>query len=151
MIEQWLEKLWQKLNNMNDKPFQLDKWDYKFIKIFKWAIPEDPTTPEKLKEIWAKRCNLAPQDTYLTNINNHLLELAHKLNLFANPYIFKEFIFHLDPLENRRFMCTSSPYLKRETNDYNLILLSRLGSLFALTEVKDLPGYRELWEKEDRI
>ena len=137
---------------MNNKSISLDKWDCKVISLFKnWDVsPENPLTINRLKEIWAERNGLDVEDVEILYITEHFLCLAWDLNLFDNDYKFREFIFDLDPKNNYKYVCSVNGYLTEETTDFQLILLSRLDSLFSLALADDLPGYREWLDKEKK-
>ena len=116
----------------------IDEWDNQLIAFFK---SNNVITLDKIKKIWGKRCGLDLDYVQTKDINEHLLLLAKNLGLFENDYVFKEFIFNLNITENWRFMYNNLKYLNKNTSEFDLILLSRLSSLFALTKVIDLPGY----------
>jgi len=131
----------QVLNNARPK---LDEWDCKMIHLFKSTNSENHITIEKVKQIWADRCGMGIEFMDLALINAHFLELANDLGIFAkSSYKFVEFIYSLRPEENWKYTCIANRFLKKETTDFNLILLSRLDSLFSHTLVVDLPGYAE--------
>jgi len=115
---------------MKTKP--LDRWDCRMIALFK----SNKDVKDELLKIWGDRCALDPQYCHLKDINNHLFDLALELGLIRAG-----FVLSLDSEENFRYVCGRRSYLSLETKDFQLILLSRLNSLFSLTLVKDLPGY----------
>lgn len=125
-----------------NEPIKLDKWDIELIKVFKNSHSV-PVTVESLVEIWENRCALPHNLGYghISHVNKHLLSLAKNINLFDSDYIFTKFIYDLRPECNGIFLFNGRPYLTAETNDFNLILLSRLDSLFADTLISRLPGY----------
>ena len=132
---------------MKDK-MKLNEWDCAIIQVFKSCNGQNPATIKRFTEIWVERNDLP--DDYIGSmevigyINEHFLFLARDLGLFENDYKFREFILSLDPKQNWKYLCTANGYLEKETTDFNLILLSRLDSLFSLTHVDDyLPGYRD--------
>jgi hypothetical protein len=128
----------------------LDEWDCRVIHLFKnWDVsPENPLTLVRLKEIWAERNGLEIEDVPIDYITEHFLGLARNLDLFNNDYRFNQFILDLDKKNNYKFLCSSNGYLTKDTDDFQLILLSRLDSLFSLTEVSNLPGYKEFSNKD---
>lgn len=129
----------------------LDQWDYKVIRLFKnWGVSaENPLTLVRLKEIWAERNGLETEDVPTSYITEHFLGLARGLDLFGNDYRFNRFILDLDKQNNYKFTCSSNGYLTKDTDDFQLILLSRLDSLFSLTEVSELPGHTEFFNKKE--
>lgn len=118
----------------------LDEWDCRLIRLFKRA---ESTNPDEVLKVWRERCNLPEGCGHLNDVNRHLIVLAHKLNLFQERFRFEQFIFSLQPEENWKYV-TNVSALKKDTTDFNLILLSRLESLFAFAESNRLPGYR-IW------
>jgi len=125
---------------MNNEIKKLDEWDCKLIKLFK---NQNDITEESIKELWAEACEFEIKYVSISEIASHLLDLAREIGLFNNSYRFKSFIFDLNKENNWKYVCLGRPYIQRETEDFNLILLSRLDSLFRNTNVDDLPGYRE--------
>jgi hypothetical protein len=124
----------------------LDKWDCAFIKLFKGCNSANHVTVDKVKRIWADRCELDLEYCHIEDINQHFLDLANELGLFNKdkyPNRLKNFVFSLKQSENWKYTCVPLEYLNRDTTDFDLILLSRLDSLFSHTLVDDLPGYRE--------
>lgn len=117
----------------------LDQYDYRLIQLFKSC---KPYTENDVKQIWAERCGTGVEFAQLEFINHHLTLLAYNLNLFSNEDIFTDFIYSLSPKQNWCYV-TEKSLLRIHTQDFNIILLSRLASLFSLTKVKDLPGYYE--------
>lgn len=134
--------------NLTQKQVKLDEWDYKLIKACKSHVSSsNPLTENTFKEIWAERCDLDIKHVDIKIVCEHLLELAQNLGLFDNNYTFNNFIFDLNKDNNWKFICSGRDYIKNDTKDFNLILLSRLDSLFSLTKVVMLPGYKEFVNK----
>ncbi len=125
----------------------LDKYDCKVITAFK---RDENLTVEKISKIWTDRCGL-PENYHnvIHFVNEHFLELARSLELFDNCYRFKEFVYDLQPQFNWKFICGARSYLKKDTTDFELILLSRLDSLFRNTEVIRLPGFKLTGEENN--
>lgn len=115
---------------MSNTPKQIDEWDYKLIRLFKSNV----FTINEIEELWGERCGLDIEYVHVEDINSHLLCLANSLNLFAD-YRLETFVLSLDPQENWKFCL--------DKKDFQTVLLSRLISLFRLTEVSKLTG----WEK----
>jgi len=120
----------------------LDEWDCRIIRHFKRSTVKNPIDIDTLKGIYSDRCGMDMDYVRLQDITEHLLDLAFELNLLDNSYRFGEFIASLDPKHNWKYVCDVNQYKKDET-DFQMILLSRLDSLFSLTNVDKLPGYRE--------
>ena len=114
----------------------LDEWDFLLIQSFK----NSTATLEQLRRIWARRCALPFNYCHIRDVNNHLMDLAQDIGLFTRCNL-GEFVNELDHTHNWKFLCAGRDYLKKDTVDFDLILLSRLDSLFRLTEVKYLSGY----------
>ena len=124
-----------------NKPYQLDKWECAVIRAFKHGTSDNPLTINQLLEIWSERCGMDVEYVHLEYITEHMFEVARKLNLF-DEYDGKllNFIQSLNPKENWKYVCRANPH-KKDENDFDMILLSRLDSLFSLTEVSKLNGY----------
>ena len=119
---------------------QLDIWDYKVIRVFK----RNKNILNEAKKVWAERCAIEEKDVNLLYINYRLLDVAVSLNL-----VDADFIFNLKPDSNWKFI-SGDYFLSEKESDFNLVLFSRLDSLFSLTEVDKIPGYREFREKESK-
>lgn len=119
---------------------KLIEHDYQLIRVCKSSQTD---WIKRFKEILAEMFALVVEDISVHDINNYLLELAKKLNLLGSEYHFKRFIFDLSPKRNFYYTCNRRPELGAETVDFDIILLSRLDSLFALTKAEDIPGYKE--------
>ena len=122
---------------------KLDLFDYRLIQLFKSGLPYNEGD---LIKIWAKRCDLRTdsysKQVFIHIINEHLLNLAHKLNFFQSNYRFINFICSLAPNQNMNYSFVSSNVWSKIT-DFDLILLSRLDSLFGNALPSELPGYKE--------
>lgn len=125
----------------------LDKWDCEMIHYWKHASETEPVTLDGMRKIWGERCGIDAENWPIIYIVEHFLKLAYKLDLFDGYFLFTEFILDLEQSKNWKFTCLSNLYLTKETADYQLIVLSRLQSLFSLANVNDLPGYRDFLEK----
>jgi len=131
---------------MNENTPILNEWDFKIIKLFKSCNYTNPLTTDKIIFVWGERCWMDTVDVNIEHVCNHFLLLAQKLGLFNVEYNLSQFIFDLRKTSNWKYVSLSNHYLDIETDDFNLILLSRLDSLFSLTDVVKLPGYAE-WTK----
>lgn len=126
---------------------QLDEWDYKIIKAFKSM----KSGVRDVIRIWAERCGMDVEYAHVSDINIYLLELAQELGLFdEGRRTLTTFVYELQPSDNWKFVCTRRDYLDKSTTNFDLILLSRLDSLFSLTEVVRLPGYKEWIDKNGK-
>lgn len=121
----------------------LDKYDCALIGLFKSC---KPYLQDNVMGIWADRCSIQMEYVKLSDVNRHLLMLAHKLGLFETEYAFETFVFSLQPEGNWRYTSSQTPFLQTDTQDFNLIMLTRLDSLFTHTESSKLPGY-SAWAK----
>ena len=116
----------------------LDIYDNKLISLFK--LHNGTVTLDKLRKIWGERCSISECDVSIRDIINNLLKLAITLDLLRENKL-HDFIWSLKQRNNFKYTCTNCDYLSENEDDFNLILLPRLDSLFALTDVKDLPGF----------
>ena len=124
---------------------KLDKYECALIEIFKSHF-NTPITVRRLKEWIAWRCALPIEYAVLKDVADLALDLANRLNLIT-----PNFILSLDPSENYVYTCTNRKYFKKGTKDFYRILISRLDSLFSLTNVDKLPGYREYYYQRNKI
>ena len=123
-----------------NQPYKLDKWECAIIRAFKRGTPENPLTINMLLEIWGERCCMDVKYIDLNYITEHMFEVARKLGLLDD--ILYSFVNSLNPKENWKYVCRANPY-KKDENDFDMILLSRLDSLFSLATIKELNGYEE--------
>lgn len=126
--------------NFASPPPKLDKWDCQIISIWKRSKTD---ILGKCLKVWGDRVGM--DEDYpdaLEYINEHFLLLAQKLGLFNNEYRFNQFIQDLNSEHNWKYICSKyNKTLDKNTKDFQIILFSRLDSLFSHTEVKDLPGF----------
>lgn len=117
---------------------KLDIWDYKLIRALKW----NKNVLGETKKVWAERCWIEDEEVDLLYVNNRLLEIAFSLDLVG-----VDFIFNLKPDSNWQFI-SKDYFLSKEELDFDLILFSRLDSLFSLTEIDKIPGYEDFVKKQ---
>lgn len=123
--------------------------EFEIIRQFKEASAENPFTLDKLRQWWAEYTGLNIEGVGPTGLQytiQHLLRMA--LSVMDHKEI-EVFILILRKDLNYRYMWTGAPFLERETDDFHLILLSRIMSAFILTEVNKLPGYSEFLKKKE--
>jgi len=117
--------------------YTLDRWDCLLIDNFKSF---DRCNIPAIKGIWSKRCGIHHEFVNLVNINEHLIEVAVKIELL-NQENLADFMYKLQPNCNWRYTCDSMPWILKDETDFNKIMLSRLASLFACAKISNLPGY----------
>lgn len=117
---------------------KLDIWDYKLIR----ALKHNKNVYNEAKRIWAERCSIKLGEVDLAYINNRLLEIAFCLGLVKS-----DFVLTLSSSRNWYYL-NNDYFLSEKELDFNLILFSRLDSLFSLTEINKIPGYEDFIKKQ---
>jgi hypothetical protein len=117
---------------------KLTNCDYQLIQAAKGGH----ASLREYRLIIAKHVSIDETHIKARDIATFLMDVCHKIGAFEESKL-SQFILELNPARNFMFTCSTRDYLQENTTDYFSILISRLDSTIALTEVKYIPGYKE--------